>query len=127
MDFGDISDGYHTFNELYEHRNLQFIMICLAMRDECRWKKDMPGWFILYLNSDMGQISYHIPEKYLYMVERFITKLDDENTHYWDGHNSQDVIKRFKGLINAHLADLDESEPVLGNPHPARETGYTEH
>lgn len=126
-DKGEISDGYHTFNELYEHRHMLFITLCLACRNECRWKHDMPGWFVLYLNTHMGQISYHIPDKYLYMVERHIKKLDDEDKNYWDGHSSQDVIKRFKGIINAHLIDLDKSSPVVGTPHPAKKSEYTEH
>lgn len=31
---GDISDGYHTFDELYEHRCLLFIRLCLLQPDK---------------------------------------------------------------------------------------------
>lgn len=87
----DISDGYHTFDELYEHRCLLFLNLCLHHRVECYWKPDFEGWFCLYWESPKGQISYHLPNKLLPLVERVI-KRDD--LHKWDGHKSEDVIKR---------------------------------
>lgn len=35
---GDMSDGYHTFDELYEHRCLLFINLCLYRADEAYWR-----------------------------------------------------------------------------------------
>ena len=89
---GQVSDGYHTFDELYEHRNLLFINYCL-LRIPASWVKvaeDYPGYFCLYTGTPHGQISYHIPNKYRYLVEGII----HEKPGVWDGHTSQDVIDR---------------------------------
>jgi hypothetical protein len=88
---GDISDGYHTFDELYDHRCLLFINLCLATPEKSAWKKDYEDWFCLYLETDRGQISYHCPQKYLRLIESTI-KHDPE--YEWDGHTSADVLKR---------------------------------
>lgn len=92
---GDMSDGYHTFDELYNHRCLLFINLCLLNSKMCAWRPDFEGWFALYWDCRTGQMSYHIPDKYLYLVEGKI-KRDDE--HKWDGHKSQDVIDRLRSL-----------------------------
>jgi hypothetical protein len=86
----DISDGYHTFDELYEHRCLLFINLCLLEASRCCWKADpgTPGWFILYWDSDAGQISYHIPDGLRSLIEKHIDRKDD---HQWDGHTSANV------------------------------------
>jgi hypothetical protein len=104
----DVSDGYHTFGELYEHRCLLYISMCAFVnyinKDEIgyiyktrrnkegiTWK----GWFLLTLNTSFGQISYHIPDKYWNMCN-FKEKEFNES---YDGHTSQDVIDRLKILI----------------------------
>jgi hypothetical protein len=92
----DISDGYHTFDELYEHRCLLFVNLCLAHREQCAWKKDpnTKGWFLLYWDQPVnGQISYHLPEKWLPLVERAI-RMDSD--HAWDGHTSANVVARLE-------------------------------
>jgi hypothetical protein len=91
-----ISDGYHTFDELYEHRNLLFINLCL-LRPLASWVKkeeDFPGYFCLYSVFPQGQISYHIPNKYRHMVEHLNKIHNRADTEAWDGHSSQDVINR---------------------------------
>jgi hypothetical protein len=89
----DISDGYHTFDELYIHRCLLFINLCLTQPEMARWKPEpsFGEWFCLYWESPKGQISYHIPNKYLPWVEANIQRDDD---HKFDGHTSDDVIQR---------------------------------
>lgn len=91
----DISDGSHTFAELYEHRCLLFLALCLERKSCCVWKidPDAPGWFILYWESCAGQISYHMPEKFLRFVENTIRRQDD---YLWDGHTSADVLNRLE-------------------------------
>jgi hypothetical protein len=88
-----ISDGYHTFDELYEHRCLLFILLCLTSRRITRWKNDpsFEGWPCLYLETPAGQISYHVPAKYLPLFENKIAQ-DDE--YKWDGHTPQITIER---------------------------------
>jgi len=90
----DMSDGYHTFNELYDHRCLLFINLALLLLPHRRVYKIDPefeGWFCLYLETTSGQISYHIPSKYLFLIEEN-TKRDDN--YKWDGHTSKTVIER---------------------------------
>ncbi len=94
----DISDGYHTFGELYDHRIALFLKLCRMHRGGCFWRQDAetPDWVIVYcyLDSpvDDEQISYHIPAKYVTAFEYWGIKHDPD--HKWDGHNSADVVER---------------------------------
>jgi hypothetical protein len=88
---GDISDGYHTFDELYEHRCLLFLALCNMHPDACFWKPDYENWFILYWESPAGQISYHLPKDLQVSLSPKI-KLDPD--HRWDGHTSDGVLDR---------------------------------
>ena len=92
-DKGEISDGYHTFNELYFHRNLLFINLCLQLKERACWKPHYPGWPILFLELPTGQISYHIPEDLLPLIEGKIPR-NDEMT--WDGHSSEMVLEKLR-------------------------------
>jgi len=90
---GDISDGYHTFKELYDHRCLLFVNLCVRDALNCAWRRDYPGWFVLYWKSPFGQISYHIPEDLRKLVEGKIRRDED---HVFDGHTGPDVLKRLR-------------------------------
>jgi hypothetical protein len=94
---GDISDGYHTFDELYEHRCHLFLALALSQKEKALWRPDYDGWFCLYLNSECGQISYHIPDKMLHFVENKVKRIPAGESA-WDGHTSADVINRLKEL-----------------------------
>jgi hypothetical protein len=91
---GDISDGYHTFDELYEHRCLLFILLCLKVRSQAYWRPHYEGWPLLGLQLPSGQITYHVPEKYLPLFKDKIVQGGPE----WDGHTPSDVIFRMYGL-----------------------------
>lgn len=91
MEIGDVSDGYHTFNELYDHRNLIFIALCLQMPEKARWKPHYPGWPVLFLELPHAQISYHVQDKYLHL---FAYKIERDDTYVWDGHSAEDVLGR---------------------------------
>lgn len=93
---GEVSDGYHTFNELYDHRCLLFIATMKAHPD-ISWKswkhsdgERWAGWFIAGMNLPSGAITYHIPEKFWALAS--ITEC--ERGFAWDGHTSVDVIER---------------------------------
>lgn len=91
-DVGEVSDGYHTFDELYEHRHALFLALCASNPSKVTWKShNIPGWFLLEMKTDSGQISYHLPTEYLPQVEKAFVR--DDSTE-WDGHTSQDVVKR---------------------------------
>lgn len=103
-----VSDGYHTFAELYEHRITLFIALCQKMadfpeKDTIVWRSkkhsdgsEWDGWFIMGIGVRQGeQISYHLP----------ISKWDETGfcetrimAPEWDGHTSNDVLERLKQL-----------------------------
>ncbi len=91
----DISDGHHTFRELYEHRCLLFINICLMNPRRATWKQDYEAWFCLYWESPTGQISYHCPNKLLYLVRG---KIREDKDYKWDQHSPGDVVNRLHQL-----------------------------
>ena len=104
---GGVSDGYHTFDELYDHRNLLFINFCLISWEseasgegrlfETWWRHDenTKGWFILYAQKAQGkQISYHIQDKFLPLVKGKIPNGGPE----WDKHTSKDVLVRLEEM-----------------------------
>ena len=93
---GNTSDGYHTFNELYDHRIALYLALANTYPDRF-WKSKkhedgscFDGWFILGGNLGTGDISYHLP----------ISKWDMANCQElplgkkWDGHTAADVVDR---------------------------------
>lgn len=90
----DISDGFHTFDELYEHRCLLFINLCLMNVSASAWKPHYEGWPCLMMQTKYGQISYHVPEKFLFLFDKVI----DKKEFKWDGHTSEDVISRLQKM-----------------------------
>lgn len=92
---GDISDGYHTFDELYDHRCLLFINLCLAFKELAFWRPGYSGWPLLGLGGGAAkQITYHVPEKFLPLFKDHIKKGGPD----WDKHTSGDVLQRLELL-----------------------------
>lgn len=87
----DISDGYHTFTELYEHRCTLFIALCLMQPEKCAWKDHYDGWPVLYLETPKGQVSYHVPDR---LSGAFTPYIRQDQEYKWDGHTSADVLER---------------------------------
>lgn len=94
-DTDDITDGSHTFGELYHHRAVLFAALCNSNRD-LSWKSyfhsegDMiDGFFIVGVETPEGQFSYHYPLDYWKMFKVPILDLAPE----WDGHRSDDVCR----------------------------------
>jgi len=108
-----VSDGYHTMDELYDHRMILYISLCRSLRNNERmtrntmryevWRSKLhsdgtfiPDWFILGIGIEPGkQITYHIPNK-LWNETHFATTL--ERAPEWDKHNSYDVLVRLRQL-----------------------------
>lgn len=88
---GDISDGYHTFDELYEHRCLLFINLCLVAGNAYVKHDHFDGWDCIYWESPRGQISYHVPVRMRIFYDNLIPVAND---HKYDGHSSADVARR---------------------------------
>jgi Ser/Thr protein kinase RdoA (MazF antagonist) len=97
-----VSDGYHTFEELYEHRIELWIAFCKTNQfrawksrrhsDGSKWK----GWFILGFDTEAGrQKTYHLPNKYW---KRLPNTIAINTAPEWDGHTPNDVLERLKDL-----------------------------
>lgn len=102
MNKGEISDGYHTFNELYEHRHLLFLTILAAYPEEA-WISKLHedgtmfdgGWFIAAWHPPAGQISYHLPIR-LWPVAIKTGAIVLERGRKWDGHTPSDALQRIQ-------------------------------
>jgi len=112
IDTNLISDGYHTFGELYEHRIVLYIAFCkMYSRDQPNYSLKYPevwksnthsdgsvwdGWFLLGVDTQSGkQITYHLPMSYWDQCD-FATTLDKAPD--FDGHTSADVLERLRAL-----------------------------
>lgn len=106
---GDTSDGFHTFNELYEFR----MLYNAHLFNEWGRHKTYPvlkskrhadgqlcfggGWFIVMAQLPSGQISNHYENKYWNLFD--ITAFDVPPWEF-DGHTAQDVAKRLRAELN---------------------------
>jgi hypothetical protein len=99
----EVSDGYHTFRELYEHRIMLYIALC-KMRSNFVWRSKVQsdgtsyaGWFLLGMGVDAGhQITYHLPI-IKWDACHFAQTLD--RAPDYDGHTSQNVLTRLERLL----------------------------
>lgn len=99
-DKGEISDGYHTFNELYEHRTALFCLVGKwSIEHGCFfWMSDkhdddtmFDGMFIAGIQTPEKMMTYHIDMKYRdKFLEAGAVML--VNAPVWDGHTSKDVV-----------------------------------
>lgn len=94
IDVEKISDGYHTFADLYEQRLI--LSAALAKNNPHAWKSkrhedgSVPfggGWFIVGFDTDEGCYTYHYELK---DWDLFQCKELDKGKP-WDGHTSKDV------------------------------------
>lgn len=101
-------DGYHTFDELYEHRIALFIALCKTLIKAGHydvWKAKQhsdgtmfDGWFIAGINRKSGdQITYHLPIKFWEVLKSEGMHVWDKAPE-WDGHTPGDVVKRLLEL-----------------------------
>lgn len=98
---GDISDGYHTFNELYDHRAALTAALFKSLPSDTVYKSKKhhdgtmyDGMFIVGANfPGIGAISYHYDLDPWWDVFNI---REVENAPEWDGHTPNDVIERLK-------------------------------
>ena len=107
---GEFSDGYHTFNELYDYRkayNAEFFneLAKQGLYDVHKSKLHSdgeipfgdPNWFIVMADLPTGQISNHYEMKDWDLFD--IPEKDRANAY--DGHSPNDVYERLvKYLYN---------------------------
>ena len=103
IDLGEVSDGYHTFDELYEHRTVLLAALVNMIHskvegDELKtfksWKHHdgtmYDGMFIVGIWTKQGWITYHCCEKFW----DYFGCQEIEHAPEWDGHTSQVVLSR---------------------------------
>ena len=104
-DVEKMSDGYHTFADLYEQRLI--LSSALAKNNPHAWKSkrhddgSVPfggGWFIMGFDTDEGCYTYHYELKDwdLFQCEEM------DKGKPWDGHTSKDVRR----LLSMPAADV---------------------
>lgn len=105
---GDVSDGYHTFNELYHHRAVLFSVICNLMPEKA-WKSkqhdtgDMyDGMFIVGIETPEGQATYHYD---IYPYWDMFNVKEVERAPKWDGHTASDTIERIGAIPSTDLVE----------------------
>lgn len=105
----EISDGYHTFNELYEFRKMYnaalFNEWALSNKYNVHksWKHHDGedcfggGWFIVVAMLPEGQITNHYKAVDWDLFKVLEVK---KATYEFDGHTPQDVLLRIKNVID---------------------------
>ena len=94
---GDMSDGFHTFNELYHHRAILFSVIC-NQNKQIAWKSKshddgtmFTNMFIVGIETPKGQATYH------YDVDPYWHMFDVKTLDFapkFDGHTSEMALER---------------------------------
>ena len=99
---GEVSDGFHTFNGLYEQRMILFAALVKAYKDKA-WKSYRHedgeycfggGWFIVGIDTPEGSYTYHYENKYWDMFDC----VDLPRAKHWDGHTEEDAETRLMSL-----------------------------
>ncbi len=106
VDTNYISDGYHTFGELYQFRmvltallfnewNKEGITVYKTTKDS--EGKDQGNWFIVVAELPTGQISFHYPHFEGWELFKVPVK---EKVEKYDGHTSIDVLSRLEFYLH---------------------------
>ena len=101
-----ISDGYHTFEELYDHRAKLFAVICIVY-NKIAWKSLVhndgtmyDGMFIVGIDTPEGQATYH------YDVAKYWDLFEIPELKYspvYDGHSPSEAICRILSLVGLEV------------------------
>lgn len=93
----DLSDGFHTFRQLYYQRMMLFATIVKQNKNKA-WKSLRHedgelcfggGWFIVGVDTPEGSYTYHYEDNFysLFDCEEL------ERGKHWDGHTEKDVTR----------------------------------
>ena len=106
----DVSDGFHTFRQLYYQRMILFAAIVKQNKDKA-WKSLRHedgelcfggGWFIVGVDTPEGNYTYHYEDNYYSLFDC----KELERGKHWDGHTEKDVTR----LLSLPSAD---PEPLV--------------
>ena len=96
-DIDDVSDGSHTFRQLYYQRMMLFAVIVKQNKDKA-WKslRHEDGelcfggrWFIVGVDTPEGSYTYHYEDNYYSLFDC----KELERGKHWDGHTEKDVTR----------------------------------
>lgn len=120
-EMGGLSDGYHTFDELYEHRRALTAVLAAAAgsagdswRSKAHHPDDDPmfegGYFIVGIDlPKVGTITYHYK---LTHWDDFAAVPELDHAPKWDGATPGDTVTRLLDL--ARMMGTDESPWASG-------------
>ena len=98
----DISDGYHTFGDLYKHRTylLALAMIHLPYAWKARKHEDgtmFDGMFVVGFPTPNGMVTYHCDNEYWndFKVPEI------PHAPHFDGYSDADVLDREKAFLDS--------------------------
>lgn len=93
-----VSDGHHTFGELYDHRRALTVALCRTLpswRSKAHHPEDEPmfegGYFIVGIDLPTGTITYHYK---LSHWDDFAHVPELEHAPKWDGAMPDDTVAR---------------------------------
>ena len=118
QDMGEISDGYHTFNELYYYRMLYnaafFNLLPKEWVHKSKHHNDGEkcfggGWFIVMANLPTGQISNHYELKDWDLFKVPEKEFADE----WDGHTPQEAAERLHKYLQQEQPEGDLKNEII--------------
>ena len=116
-DIGELSDGFHTFNGLYEQRMILFAALVKAYKGRA-WKSYRHedgewcfggGWFIVGIDTPEGSYTYHYENKYWDMFDC----IDIPRAPHWDGHTEADAETRLMSLEPGPAIPVDWIEAEI--------------
>lgn len=131
VDMGEVSDGYHTFNELYYYRMLYNAAFFNLLPKEWVHKSKRHhtgeecfggGWFIVMANLPTGQVSNHYELKDWDLFKVPEKEFADE----WDGHTPQEAAERIHKYLQQEQPiqvntltwkDINDLERIINNVH----------
>lgn len=110
-DPGEVSDGYHTFNELYDHRCTLFLAV-MKSNPSLSWistkhhdGSEWDGWFIAGMRLPSGDVTYHLPAG-MWSLACDTGAEVLERGHEWDGHTAADVVTRLQAWLHSANAEV---------------------
>lgn len=101
---GEVSDGYHTFDELYGHRCTLFLALMKA-HPALSWistkhhdGSELDGWFIAGIKAPTGDVTYHLPAR-MWSLACATGAAILETGMWWDGHTPAQVVERIQAWV----------------------------
>jgi hypothetical protein len=110
----DVSDGYHTFGELYDHRIALFIALSHAFvnrswrskHHEAGGEPMYDGWFVAGIHLATGDVTYHLPMSAWDLMDGIMAL---KNAPKFDGHTPADVVSRINAWSQKRADDYRNS------------------